>query len=55
MKRLTFALVLFTTLGATGQGLAAGGDASLLTLKRIISDDEFRTERFGPARWLEDG
>jgi hypothetical protein len=35
--------------------LAQGPDPSTLTLERIITNDEFRTERFGPARWLEDG
>lgn len=30
-------------------------DSSLLTLERIFSANEFAAERFGPARWLEDG
>ena len=30
-------------------------DPSLLTLERIFSSEEFDTEKFGPARWLEDG
>ncbi|MHC4242346.1 MAG: DPP IV N-terminal domain-containing protein [Planctomycetota bacterium] len=30
-------------------------DPSLLTLERIFSSDEFKPEKFGPARWLEDG
>jgi len=30
-------------------------DPSLLTLERIFSSDEFKTEKFGPVRWLEDG
>lgn len=30
-------------------------DPSLLTLERIFSSDEFKTEKFGPARWLQDG
>ena len=47
-------------LGRSRSGLtpavpAEGPDPSTLTLERIITDDEFRTERFGPARWLEDG
>lgn len=29
-------------------------DESLLTLERIFSSDEFKAEKFGPARWLED-
>lgn len=28
---------------------------SALTLDRIFSSDEFRSESFGPARWMEDG
>ena len=30
-------------------------DPSFLTLERIFSSHEFKTEKFGPARWLEDG
>ncbi len=30
-------------------------DPSLLTLERIFSSDEFKAEKFGPTRWLEDG
>ena len=30
-------------------------DQSLLTLERIFTDEEFEGEKFGPARWLEDG
>ncbi len=30
-------------------------DPSRLTLQRIFDGDEFSLERFGPARWLEDG
>jgi len=30
-------------------------DESLLTLERIFSSDEFKAEKFGPARWLQDG
>ena len=30
-------------------------DPSILTLERIFSSREFRSERFGPARWLVDG
>jgi hypothetical protein len=30
-------------------------DPSLLTLERIFSSDEFKLEKFGPARWLKDG
>ena len=30
-------------------------EPSLLTLERIFSSDEFKAEKFGPVRWLEDG
>lgn len=30
-------------------------DPAILTLKRIITDKDFQTASFGPARWLEDG
>ncbi|MBC8217321.1 MAG: DPP IV N-terminal domain-containing protein, partial [Planctomycetes bacterium] len=32
-----------------------GADPGVLTLGRIFTDEEFETEDFGPARWLEDG
>ncbi len=35
--------------------LAQAGDQSKLTLERIFASPEFFPERFGPARWLEDG
>ena len=31
------------------------GDRSTLTLDRIFASSDFRSETFGPARWLEDG
>jgi dipeptidyl-peptidase-4 len=34
---------------------AQEGDPSLLTVERIFGSREFASERFGPARWLEDG
>jgi dipeptidyl-peptidase-4 len=30
-------------------------DKRILTLDRIFSSSEFRSETFGPARWLDDG
>jgi dipeptidyl-peptidase-4 len=30
-------------------------DSSLLTIDRIFNSSEFRMERFGPARWIDDG
>ena len=41
---------------AAGQIVAEEVDGpSRLTLERIFEDEEFQTERYGPARWLEDG
>jgi predicted alpha/beta-hydrolase family hydrolase len=34
---------------------AAQQDPAALSLERIFSSDDFRSERFGPARWLEGG
>jgi len=31
------------------------GDRRILTLDRIFSSSDFRSETFGPARWLDDG
>ncbi len=52
--RMTIGLVcvLVFVRGNAGAGEA---DPSVLTLERIITADEFRTESFGPARWLKDG
>lgn len=44
------AIVLFS---ATAAGQS--GDKRILTLARIFSSNEFRSETFGPARWLENG
>ena len=45
-----FQLVLFATWLP-----AQDADPSIMTLERLCSPDEFRSEGFGPARWLEDG
>ncbi len=45
---LIFALVISTV-------YAQQPDPSKLTVERIFSSGEFRSERFGPARWLDDG
>ena len=47
-------LVLLATVCA-GHLFAQQPDPSVLTLKRIFTDRDFRSDRFGPARWLEDG
>ena len=30
-------------------------DPSKLTLKRIFTDEDFKSKKFGPIRWLKDG
>ncbi len=46
-------LLLFASAGGLFGGEAP--DRSLLTLDRIFTQDEFRSEEWGPAHWLEDG
>ena len=46
-------VLLFTAAVQAGDEETA--DQSLLTLERIFTDEEFEGEKFGPARWLEDG
>ena len=43
--------VIFFALAVYGQP----GDKRILTLDRIFSSNDFRSETFGPARWLNDG
>jgi len=57
-KKLGFCgMIPVLLLLSTGIGNAAGEeeDPSRLTLDRIFTRDDFRSERFGPARWLQDG
>ena len=42
-------------LSQESRGAGEAADASLLTLERIFSSEEFESEKFGPVRWLEDG
>jgi dipeptidyl-peptidase-4 len=53
MKRFFVFLLLFCILFACVSRTEQEKDPSLLTLDRIYSSREFRAERFGPARWLE--
>jgi dipeptidyl-peptidase-4 len=53
LHRLRALLPLASLLFATP--LAAQQDPGSLSLERIFVSDEFRAERFGPARWLEGG
>ena len=39
----------------TGRSAEKPADPALLTLERIFSTDEFKTDEVGPARWLQDG
>ncbi len=52
MKRNVKAFALLILLAAAG---FAQTDRRILTLDRIFASGEFRSETFGPARWLEDG
>ena len=47
-------LVVLATVCA-GHLFAQQPDPSVLTLKRIFTDRDFQAEKFGPARWLENG
>ena len=47
---LSSAVVLLVCRQAGGEG-----EDRLLTVERIYASREFAAERFGPARWLEDG
>ena len=53
----TFIILFIALLTADFQLLSAqsASDQGLLTIDRIFNSAEFRTDRFGPARWLEDG
>ncbi|HEX3086816.1 MAG TPA: DPP IV N-terminal domain-containing protein, partial [Pyrinomonadaceae bacterium] len=46
-----FAVLILFAAAASGQP----ADKRILTLDRIFASGEFRSETFGPARWLEDG
>ena len=48
---IAIVFVVFLVLNVSGQP----ADKRILTLDRIFSSNEFRSETFGPARWLEDG
>ena len=54
MKRSALITVLFLLLFSAFL-FSQQEDPSLLTLERIFNSREFSSERFGPARWLEDG
>ena len=53
-RRASVILVLFLVLAAPPPS-AAEDHEPLLTPERLFDSEEFDLERFGPARWLEDG
>jgi len=55
MKRTRMIWIIVLITAVTLSVFSQTEDASILTLERIYSSNEFRQERFGPARWLEDG
>jgi dipeptidyl-peptidase 4 len=52
---LTVALVLSSILSTVFAEAVDPNDPAILTLDRIITDEDFKSASFGPARWLEDG
>ncbi len=48
-------LLIATLILVAHESMAQQSDPSVLTLERIYSSTDFQEERFGPARWLEDG
>lgn len=49
-----YRLTIFLGALLAGSPLAAQSDSSRLTLDRIFNSREFASQRFGPARWLDD-
>ena len=54
MKAKNYLLLLFLIL-STPLILPAQQDEATLTIDRIFNSQDFSRERFGPARWMEDG
>lgn len=55
MTRIQRTLRLALAFSALATPLAAQKDASLLSVRGIYASPEYTSERFGPARWLENG
>ncbi len=55
MLRSRWVLSTCFLIGFNSSLFAQAADTTLLTLERIFSSRDFEGERFGPARWLEDG
>jgi dipeptidyl-peptidase-4 len=47
---ISFCILFFTTIST-----AQEDDSALITLNKIYGSDYFKSESFGPARWLDDG
>ena len=54
MTRITFSTLL-CLLRFVAPASAQQSDSSLLTVQRIYGSSEFKSQSFGPARWLGDG
>jgi dipeptidyl-peptidase-4 len=52
-NRLLYSLLTLTLL--TSGSLKAQEDPSIITIDRIYNSQDFASERFGPARWMEKG
>ena len=55
LKKSRQSTVLVVSMLFLTQCVFAQDDPGTLTLERIFTSNEFQSERFGPARWLEDG
>jgi dipeptidyl-peptidase-4 len=51
--RMLLAVLLVVVIGSPAT--AQQSDSTLLTLERIFGSQEFSSQRFGPARWIDDG
>ena len=49
------AILFYFMLFLAGMSAAQTTDPSVITLDRLFVQRDFSSERFGPARWLEDG
>jgi dipeptidyl-peptidase 4 len=54
-KPTTFGAALGCLILLVANAYGQSADKRILTLDRIFSSGEFRSETFGPARWLDDG
>jgi len=52
---LCFVVFVLSVCSSGFSAVEEEADPAIITLKRIFTDEDFETEDFGPARWLEDG